>query len=107
MFSLILFFAQTFRSLSFTGSPSNATGLASMVKVQVRVDDHDSSQFSHLAKLAGVSPPMTEADLLTAEQKEVHSRQHKEQRGTTHRDSATRLDVSSEFQNRQSMQPSL
>lgn len=84
----------TFRSLSFTGSPSNATGLASMVKVQVRVDDHDSSQFSHLAKLAGVSPPMTEADLLTAEQKEVHSRQHKEQRGTTHRDSATRLDVS-------------
>ena len=78
-----------------------------MVKVQVRVDDHDSSQFSHLAKLAGVSPPMTEADLLTAEQKEVHSRQHKEQRGTTRRDSATRLDVSSEFQNRKSMQPSL
>ena len=80
-----------------------------MVKVQVRVDDHDSSQFSHLAKLAGVSPPMTEADLLTAEQKEVHSRQHKEQRGTTgtRRDLAAQLDLSSEFQSRQSMKSSL
>lgn len=78
-----------------------------MVKVQVRVDDHDSSQFSHLAKLAGVSPPMTEADLLTAEQREIQSRQHKDQRGsTTRRDSATRLDVSSEFKSRQFMQPS-
>lgn len=80
-----------------------------MVKVQVHVDDHDSSQFTHLAKLAGVSPPMTEADLLTAEQNEVHSRQHKEQRGTTRtrRDLAAQLDLSSEFQSRQSMKPSL
>ena len=52
---------------------------------------------------------MTEADLLTAEQKEVHSRQHKEQRGTTRtrRDLAAQLDLSSEFQSRQSMKLSL
>ena len=74
-----------------------------MIKVQVHVDDHDSSQFSHLAKLAGVSPPMTEADLLTAEQKEIQSRQHKDSRGTTrtHRDLAAPLDLPSEFQSRQ------
>lgn len=68
-----------------------------MIKVQVHVDDHDSSEFSHLAKLAGVSPPMTEADLLTAEQKEIQSRQHKDPHGTTrtHRDLAAQLNLPS------------
>lgn len=102
-----LFFAQTFRSLSFAGSPSTATGLRSVVTVQVRVEDHDSSQFSHLAKLAGVSPPMTEADLLTAEQRELQSRQHKERRGSNRGDLMAQLDLSSEFQSRLFMQPSL
>lgn len=83
----------TFRSLSLTASPSTGTGLASMVKVQVRVDEHDSSQLSRLAMLAGVSPPMTEADLLSAEQREHQSRQHREQRDFARRDSITRLDL--------------
>ena len=94
---MFVHFSQTFRSLSLTASPSTGTGLASMVKVQVRVDEHDSSQLSRLAMLAGVSPPMTEADLLSAEQREHQSRQHREQRDFARRDSITRLDLASKF----------
>lgn len=68
----------TFRSLSLTTTPSTATGVASMVKVQVRVDDQDTSQFSRLATLAGVSPPITEADLQLAEQRQLRSQSRKE-----------------------------
>ena len=62
---------QTFRSQSFTTSPSTVTGFGSMVKVQVRVGQQETPQFSRLATLAGVTPPMTEADIHSAEQKQI------------------------------------
>lgn len=34
-----------------------------MVKVQVRVDDRNTPQYSRMAYLAGVSPPLTEEEL--------------------------------------------
>lgn len=68
----------TFRSQSLTASPSTATGLASMVKVQVRVDDQDTPQFSRLATLAGVSPPIPEADLHSAEQRQQRTQSRRE-----------------------------
>lgn len=49
-----------------------------MVKVQVRVDDEDIPQFSRLATLAGVSPPVPEADLQTAEQRQLRTQSRKE-----------------------------
>ena len=49
-----------------------------MVKVQVRVDDQDTPQFSRLATLAGVSPPIPEADLQLAEQRQLRSLSRKE-----------------------------
>lgn len=69
---------QTFRSQSLTTSPSTATGFASMVKVQVRVGEQETPQFSRLATLAGVTPPMTAADLHSAEQKQLRSQSHRE-----------------------------
>lgn len=75
---MVLLHQQTFRSLSLTTTPSTVTGVASMVKVQVRVDDQDTSQFSRLATLAGVSPPITEADLQLAEQRQLRSQSRKE-----------------------------
>lgn len=69
---------QTFRSQSLTTSPSTATGFASMVKVQVRVGGQETPQFSRLATLAGVTPPMTEADLHSAEQKQLRSQSRRE-----------------------------
>lgn len=75
---MVLLHQQTFRSLSLTTTPSTATGVASMVKVQVRVDDQDTSQFSRLATLAGVSPPITETDLQLAEQRQLRSQSRKE-----------------------------
>ncbi|KAL9960808.1 hypothetical protein ACROYT_G034311 [Oculina patagonica] len=68
----------TFRSLSLTTSPSTATGFGSMVKVQVRVDEQDTPQFSRLATLAGVTPPMTDGDLHFAEQRQIRSQSRKE-----------------------------
>lgn len=75
---MVLLHQQTFRSLSLTTTPSTATGVASMVKVHVRVDDQDTPQFSRLATLAGVSPPITEADLQLAEQRQLRSQARKE-----------------------------
>ena len=68
---------QTFRSQSLT-SPSTTTGFASMVKVQVRVGEQETPQFSRLATLAGVTPPMTAADLHSAEQKQLRSQSRRE-----------------------------
>ena len=82
---------QTFRSLSLTTSPSTATGIASMVKVQVRVDEQDTPQFSRLATLAGVSPPLPEADLQSAEQRQLKSQSRRER-------SHSKAELSSECQ---------
>ena len=71
---------QTFHSQSLTTSPSTATGFASMVKVQVRVGEQETPQFSRLATLAGVTPPMTAADLHSAEQKQLRSSQSRRER---------------------------
>ena len=69
---------QTFHSQSLTTSPSTATGFGSMVKVQVRVGEQETPQFSRLATLAGVTPPMTAADLHSAEQKQLRSQSRRE-----------------------------
>ena len=49
-----------------------------MVKVQVRVDDQDTPQFSRLATLAGVSPPIPEADLHSAEQRQQRTQSRRD-----------------------------
>ncbi|XP_020606074.1 uncharacterized protein FLJ43738-like [Orbicella faveolata] len=49
-----------------------------MVKVQVRVGEQETPQFSRLATLAGVTPPMTAADLHSAEQKQLRSQSRRE-----------------------------
>lgn len=68
----------TFRSLSYITSPSTATGTGSMVKVQVRVDEQDPPQFSRLATLAGVTPPMTDAEIQQSERRKIRSQSKKE-----------------------------
>lgn len=68
----------TFHSQSLTTSPSTGTGFGSMVKVQVRVGEQETPQFSRLATLAGVTPPMTAADLHSAEQKQLRSQSRRE-----------------------------
>ena len=83
-------FQQTFRSLSTT-SPSTATGFASMVKVQVRVDDQDVPQFSRVATLAGVSPPTTEADLHSAEQQQQELRALAHKASFSYKDSVSHV----------------
>ena len=50
-------------------SPTTGSGVVSIVKVQV--DDDESPQFSRLANLAGVTPPIPEADLIAAEQQKI------------------------------------
>lgn len=88
-------FQQTFHSLSLTTSPSTATGFASIVKVQVRVDDQDVPQFSRVAMLAGVSPPATEADLQSAEQRQQQLQSQKEMRALSRKASFSHKDSGS------------
>ncbi|RMX52800.1 hypothetical protein pdam_00012207 [Pocillopora damicornis] len=56
----------------------SATGTGSMVKVQVRVDEQDPPQFSRLATLAGVTPPMTDAEIQQSERRKIRSQSKKE-----------------------------
>lgn len=69
---------QTFHTQSLTTTSSTATGFASTVKVQVRVSEQEIPQFSRLASLAGLTPPMTEAELHNAEQKQTRSQSRRE-----------------------------
>lgn len=69
---------QTFHTQSLTTTSSTATGFASTVKVQVRVSEQEIPQFSRLASLAGLTPPMTEAELHSAEQKQLRSQSRRE-----------------------------
>ena len=64
--------------MSYITSPSTATGTGSMVKVQVRVDEQDPPQFSRLATLAGVTPPMTDAEIQQSERRKIRSQSKKE-----------------------------
>lgn len=68
----------TFRSLSYTTSSSTAAVTSSRVKVQVRVDEQDPPQFSRLATLAGVTPPMTDREIQQSGQRQIRSQSKKE-----------------------------
>lgn len=71
-----------------------------MVKVQVRIGDQDTPQFSRLATLAGVTPPITEADLQTAEQQQRQSQSRKEVRAQSRRDSLLHKENQSKLSNK-------